>query len=72
MVPLPPVAVYGANHLSEADYRSAAAGLRSRLLAAQTARPIPYRPQNGGDYDDRMVLLPHVAAGRTGLDAHLA
>jgi len=71
MVPLPPVAVYGANYLSDLGYQSAAAELRSRLLAADTTPPIPYRPQNGGDYDDRMVLRPHVAAGRTGLDAHL-
>jgi NAD(P)H dehydrogenase (quinone) len=76
MRPLPPVAVYGANRLSEEEYRAAAAELRSRLLEAvclpeeRATPPIPYRPQNGGDYDDDGVLLPRVAPGASGLAAH--
>lgn len=72
MIPLPPVAVYDANHLSDEGYRAAVANLRERLAEAETAPPIRYRTQNGGDYDDQMVLRPHVAPGRTGLDAHRA
>ena len=70
MMPLPPVAVYDTNHLTDEAYRAAVTGLRARLAEAQTAEPIRYRTQDGGDYDDRGVLLPQVAAGRTGLDAH--
>ncbi|MBM9503143.1 NAD(P)H-dependent oxidoreductase [Actinacidiphila acididurans] len=69
---LPSFVIHGANRLSDAGYRAAAAELRTRLHRAQSTLPIPYRPQNGGDYDDHMVLLPHVAATRTGLDAHRA
>jgi NAD(P)H dehydrogenase (quinone) len=71
MSPLPPVAIYNANHLSAQEYQAAAAELRVRLRDAETAAPIPYRTQNGGDYDDRMVLRPDVAPGRTSLAAHL-
>jgi NAD(P)H dehydrogenase (quinone) len=33
--------------------------------------PIPYRPQNGGDFPGRHVLADDVAPGVTGLRAHL-
>ncbi|GHJ37488.1 NAD(P)H-dependent oxidoreductase [Streptomyces sp. TS71-3] len=68
---LPPVVVYGANHLSDERYRAAAADLRTRLAEAETAQPT-YRTQNSGDYDDAMVLRPHVADGGSGLGAHRA
>lgn len=45
MAPLPPVAVYNANHLPGRDYRAAVAGLRARLAAAATEDPIPYQPE---------------------------
>lgn len=70
MSPLPPVAIYNTNHLTARDYEAAAAELRTRLREADTTEPIPYRPQNGGDYDDRMTLRPDIAPARTGLDAH--
>jgi NAD(P)H dehydrogenase (quinone) len=72
MTTLPPVFVHSANRLSDEEYQVAAAELRSRLTTADTTPPIPYRSQNGGDYDDHMLLKPHVAASRTGLDAHCA
>ncbi|MBO0803107.1 MAG: NAD(P)H-dependent oxidoreductase [Nocardiopsaceae bacterium] len=71
MAPLPPVAIYNANHMSDQDYKAAAAELRARLRDADKAEPIPYRTQNGGDYDNRMILRPDVATDRTGLDAHV-
>jgi NAD(P)H dehydrogenase (quinone) len=70
MAALPPVAIHGANHLPESGYQAALTELRSRLLDAPTTPPIPYRDQNGGDYDEHMTLRPGVAATRTGLDAH--
>jgi NAD(P)H dehydrogenase (quinone) len=70
MRPLPPVAVYGAGHLTDEGYRTAALELRARLAGAFTEEPIRYRTQNGGDYANGMVLSPDIAAGRTGLDVH--
>nr|WP_042192312.1 NAD(P)H-dependent oxidoreductase [Kibdelosporangium sp. MJ126-NF4]CEL19104.1 NAD(P)H oxidoreductase YRKL @ Putative NADPH-quinone reductase (modulator of drug activity B) @ Flavodoxin 2 [Kibdelosporangium sp. MJ126-NF4]CTQ95094.1 NAD(P)H oxidoreductase YRKL (EC 1.6.99.-) @ Putative NADPH-quinone reductase (modulator of drug activity B) @ Flavodoxin 2 [Kibdelosporangium sp. MJ126-NF4] len=71
MQPLPPVTIYSADRLSEQGYAEVAAELRTRLADAETAAPIPYRTQHGGDYDENFVLLPHIAPTRTGLDAHL-
>jgi NAD(P)H dehydrogenase (quinone) len=69
---LPPVYVHGANRLTDDGYRAAAEELRARLAGALSGPAIPYRTQNGGDYDEHMVLRPHLAAGRTGPDAHRA
>jgi NAD(P)H dehydrogenase (quinone) len=57
--------------MSGEDYQAASAELRRRLAEAETAEPIPYRTQNGGDYDDD-VLRPGAAPGREGLGAHRA
>lgn len=71
MSPLPPLAIHSANRVSTTDYDAVSHRLRARLATAATDPPIPYRGQNGGDYDERMVLRPDLAAGRTGLDIHL-
>ncbi|HKN97495.1 MAG TPA: NAD(P)H-dependent oxidoreductase [Pseudonocardiaceae bacterium] len=70
MAPLPLVAVYGANHATDEQYRKAAADLRARLATVDSSAPIPYRDQNSGDYDDHMVLRPEIAPDHTGLAAH--
>lgn len=70
MAALPPVALYGANHVTDGRYRRAAADLRLRLATAGTTDPIPYRGQNDGDYDDHMVLRADVAVGWAGPAAH--
>ncbi len=72
MQALPPLAIHNADRLSQRDYEAAVTELRARLDHAETTPPIPYRTQNGGDYDDSMTLLPHVATTQTGLDAHIA
>lgn len=66
---LPPVAVYGANWTSDAEYQ-AAAELRTCLLEAERTPPIPYPTQNGGDYDDNGTLVPHIASGQSGFNVH--
>ncbi|APU15159.1 NAD(P)H-dependent oxidoreductase [Actinoalloteichus fjordicus] len=66
---LPPLAVYGADRLPDAEYADAAAELRERLRTLATATPIPFRRQNHGDYDNG-VLRPDLAAGRRGLSVH--
>jgi NAD(P)H dehydrogenase (quinone) len=46
--------------------------LEQRMVRLFTDDPIPFRRQNGGDYPDRHTLGPHVAAGITGIPAHIA
>lgn len=68
---LPPVAVYGADRVSPEDFAESQALLRTRLSTLDTAEPLGFRTQNGGDYDDDLVLRPTHAPGGTGLAIHL-
>ncbi|PRX51020.1 NAD(P)H dehydrogenase (quinone) [Prauserella shujinwangii] len=72
MAALPPFAVYGADRATEADYAAAAARLRDRLATLQDTEPVRFRHQDGGDYDDDLVLRPHIAPGVAGPGAHYA
>jgi NAD(P)H dehydrogenase (quinone) len=72
MSPLPPVGVHGANHLTQEEYDAAAALVRGRVTSMARTEPIPYRTQNGGDYDRDLVLRPEVARGSSGLGVHTA
>ncbi|MER7400429.1 NAD(P)H-dependent oxidoreductase [Streptomyces sp. NPDC000151] len=67
---LPPVLVAGANRFSDERYAEAAARLRERLSTLATTPPIPYRTQNGGDYDANLTLHSHLAPGREDLGIH--
>ncbi|MGP3943377.1 MULTISPECIES: NAD(P)H-dependent oxidoreductase [Streptomyces] len=69
---LPPHVVYGADRVPAEAYEAHAAALRKRLADLPTEEPIPFRRQNGGDYDERLVLRPDVLPGRTGLSVHYA
>lgn len=68
---LPPVAVYGADRVSDEHFTEARELLRTRLGTLGTTEPIPFRIQNGGDYDNDLVLRPDRAPGTAGLAAHL-
>lgn len=68
---LPPVVVHSADRASAEDVERAGKHLAERVLTAWETDPIPYRSQNGGDYDDALVLRPELAPGETGLAAHL-
>jgi NAD(P)H dehydrogenase (quinone) len=68
---LPPVAVYGADRVPDDEFAEARDLLRERLRTLETEEPIPFRTQNGGDYDDDLVLRPDRAPGVTGPGAHL-
>ncbi|MQY23032.1 NAD(P)H-dependent oxidoreductase [Nocardia macrotermitis] len=48
---LPPFTLYGMNHVSPEDFSDAAKAWEQRLLALADTDPIPYRTQNGGDYE---------------------
>ncbi|WP_240489825.1 NAD(P)H-dependent oxidoreductase [Actinomadura atramentaria] len=68
---LEPLHVASADRATPADAERHAARLRARLAGLADERPIPYRHESGGDYDDDLVLRPHLAAGAAGLEAHL-
>lgn len=67
---LPPLVIGGADRVRTAG--AAAARLDERLRGLGTDAPVPYRPEHGGDYDGDLVLRPHLAPGRAGLDVHRA
>jgi NAD(P)H dehydrogenase (quinone) len=72
---LPTHAVYDSGRVTAAGFAAAKMAWRSRLAGLFQEAPIPFRHQNGGDYSDGPggnVLATHVAAGRTGLTAHIA
>lgn len=70
---LPLHAVYGAAHIATAEeVADVAAAWRGRVERLFEDAPIPFRPQNGGDYLDRHTLRDEVAPGLSGLTAHIA
>ncbi|HYH29512.1 MAG TPA: NAD(P)H-dependent oxidoreductase [Pseudonocardia sp.] len=72
MAVLPPFVVTGADRMTEDGCADASRVLRERLRALPDAAPIAFRSQDGGDYDDDLVLRPTVAPGRSGLGVHVA
>jgi NAD(P)H dehydrogenase (quinone) len=69
---LPTFAVYGAGKMNEADVEAAKRALEQRMVRLFIEAPTPFRRQNDGDYPDKQTLAPHVAAGITGISAHIA
>lgn len=69
---LPTFAVYGAGRIGADEAARAEAAWRLRLQGLFTDAPIPFRPQNGGDYTRHNELKPEIAPGRSGLAAHVA
>jgi NAD(P)H dehydrogenase (quinone) len=65
-------AVYGAAGINPEDAAAAAQAWRLRVEHLFDEPPIPFRPQNGGDYPDGHVLADHVAVGQSGFAAHVA
>ncbi len=70
MTVVPPLVVNGTVRLSQAAFRVAAGRLRERLAQLPRTEPIAYRSQNGGDYDEHLVLRPEHDAGREGIAVH--
>lgn len=68
---LAPFVVNGAVRLSDADYQDAVKRLVERLVTLPDAEPLPFRGQNGGDYDEHLVLRAEHAPGETGVGIHL-
>jgi NAD(P)H dehydrogenase (quinone) len=70
MTPVAPFAVNGAVSVSDDEYADAAKRLTERLVTLPDADPIPFRHQNGGDYDNHLVLRDDHAPGETGVGIH--
>ena len=70
MVVVAPFVVTGTVKLTDAEFADATKRLTERLVTLEDADTIPFRHQNGGDYDDHLVLRPEVAPGETGVGIH--
>ncbi|WP_030789890.1 NAD(P)H-dependent oxidoreductase [Streptomyces sp. NRRL S-920] len=70
MAALPPFAVYGADRLTRAGHARSTEALRERLRTLETTPPLPFRHENGGAYDEDLVLRPRFAPGRSGVGVH--
>jgi NAD(P)H dehydrogenase (quinone) len=69
---LPTHAVYGAARISgAAEIEAVKATWRDRVQHLFEDAPIPFRPQNGGDYPDRHTLAASIMPGQNGLLAHV-
>lgn len=70
---LPSFVIYRTGRMDEARYLQTRKALGERLDTLWTTQPIPYRMQNGGDYEiPSMQLKSGLGIGRHGLDIHLA
>ena len=69
---LPTNAVYGTGQISAERVEAAKKTWRLRIERLFDDTPIPFRPQNAGDYPNHHVLADDVAVGQSGLEAHVA
>ncbi|MFG3113070.1 NAD(P)H-dependent oxidoreductase [Streptomyces sp. NPDC048197] len=68
---LPPLLIPGADRTTPTAYATAATRLRERLRTLPTTEPLAFRHQNTGDYDDDLLLHPHLTpTPPTGPSAH--
>lgn len=68
---LPTFAAYSAAGMTQDDVASTKDAWRLRVQRLFDDSPIPFRPQNGGDYPDRHMLDDAVAVGQSGIQAHI-
>ncbi|HZF85041.1 MAG TPA: NAD(P)H-dependent oxidoreductase [Burkholderiaceae bacterium] len=70
---LPPFVVYRSDRMDAERLAQTQGELAARLDTLATVAPLPFRPQNAGDYDiPAMTLREAFAPGRTGFGIHLA
>lgn len=64
---LPPFVAYSVDRLDQTGFETVAENLRERMRTLETTLPIPYRRQNGGDYQiPSMQLHPGLGDPQTG------
>lgn len=70
---LPPFVVYRTGRMDQERFNRIRAQLGQRLDSLASTEPIPFRAQNGGDYDiPDCTLRADIAPGKSGFAAHLA
>ncbi|QQJ98848.1 NAD(P)H-dependent oxidoreductase [Burkholderia ambifaria] len=70
---LPPFVIYRTGRMNDARFEETRAALGKRLDELWTARPIPFRQQNAGDYEiPALTLKAGIAPEKVGFAAHLA
>jgi len=70
---LPPFVIYQTHRVDERRYAEVCEQLGTRLDTLSITAPIPFRPQNGGDYlIPECTLREDIAPGETGLGIHVA
>jgi NAD(P)H dehydrogenase (quinone) len=68
---LPPYVVHRTDKVDQAAYARIEEELGRRLDTLWTTDPIPFRPQNAGDYEiPALTLRAHIAPGETGFAVH--
>lgn len=70
MDPLPPLGIHSADRVSPEAHDRATGMVADTVRRLWEIEPIPYRRQNGGDYDDDLVLRDHVRRDESGLAVH--
>ena len=70
---MPPYVVHRTNKIDDAAYARITGELGRQLDTLFTAEPIPFRPQNAGDYEiPALTLREDIAPGKTGFSVHTA
>lgn len=70
---LPPFVIHRSSRVDAAGFDAASAALGERLDTLFETQPIPFRRQNGGDYEiPALTLREEIAPGRSGFGVHLA
>lgn len=67
---VPPMVVYGADRATETEAAAYGQELRRRLRTLPHTPTLPYRREQGIEYDDGLVLRDHLSPGRSGLGVH--
>jgi len=70
MTVVPPTVLYEVRGATEDEVDEMARHYVNRLLSMGDVEPIPFRSQNGGDFDHHQVLMEELAVGAGGLLVH--
>lgn len=69
---LPPFVVYRTGRTDDARFSGICDALGQRLDKLFTTDPIPFRPQNAGDYEiPALTLRTHISPGQSGFGVHV-
>jgi len=68
---LPPHIIYQVHGLTEERLNKEIMAFEHRLATLENTPVLPYRYQNGGDYNDEQQLKEHLINGKSGLSIHL-